>query len=69
MTLVVTVLVRITSCRTLVPTEEAHFGWKTEAVALYRKGEGLSILEPGTNAVHFIGVKPAAVPDFLSAAS
>ena len=63
-----TVLVRITSCRTMVPSrsEQAEFGWKTEAVALYREGEGLSILEPGTNTVHFVGVEPVAIPAFLS---
>jgi hypothetical protein len=61
-----TALVRITSCRTLVPVEEAHFGWKTEAVALYREGEGLSIIDPSTEAVHFIGLEPAAIPTFLS---
>jgi len=61
-------LVRITSCRTMVPvrSEEAQFGWKTETIALYRKGEGLSILEPGCNVVHFFGVEPAAIPTFLS---
>jgi hypothetical protein len=62
-----TVLVRITSCRTLVPVEEAHFGWKTEAVALYREGEGLSMIDPRTEVVHFIGLESAAIPAFLSA--
>ena len=63
-----TAFVRITSCRTLVPVcdEEAQFGWKTEVVALYREGEGLSILEPDTNTVHFFGMEPAASPAFLS---
>ena len=62
-----TALVRITSCRTLVPIEEAHFGWTTEAVALYREGEGLSMMDPSTKTVHFVGLEPAATPAFLSA--
>ena len=61
-----TALVRITSCRTLVPAEEAHFGWKTEAVALYREGEGLSMIDPSTEAVHFIDLESAVTPAFLS---
>ena len=61
-----TALVRITSCRTLVPGEEAHFGWKTEAVALYREGEGLSMIDPSTEAVHFIDLESAVTPAFLS---
>ena len=61
-----TALVRITSCRTLVPVEEALFGWKTEAVALYREGKGLSMIDPSTEVVHFIGAEPAAIPAFLS---
>jgi len=61
-----TALVRITTCRTLVPVEEAHFGWKTEAVALYREGEGLSIIDPSSEDVHFIGMESAVTPAFLS---
>ena len=62
-----TALVRITSCRTLVPIEDAHFGWTTKAVALYREGEGLSMMDPSTNAVHFVGLESAETPAFLSA--
>jgi len=62
------VLVRITSCRTMVPIRggEAYFGWKTEAVALYRESVGLSILEPRTKTIHFFDKEPAKTPNFLA---
>lgn len=63
-----TVVVQIKLCRTMVPVRggEAEFGWTCRAVALYREGEGLVLLDPKGDQVHFVGPESENTPEFLT---
>jgi hypothetical protein len=45
--------------------QEAHFGWETTALALYRADEGLTLIDPETQEVLAFGMEPAPLPAFL----
>ena len=53
------------TCRMRVVLDEAHFGWETIALALYRADEGLTLIDPETDEVLAFGMELSPLPAFL----